>query len=215
MSVVPVMMIALTHSRSGLRRQSTVMSPLRLYPTERLGAGWVGRPRRRRWWAVIGVGCLAAVTACTGSDDGRTDDPATQSRDVPPAVMPSTEQVAGYTRFPARAGGSAGTSEWNGVSAPKGSFWYRVETSASDDQGTLFEWYVYATHLQPSRAYRLDLTVDGNNIDSIGSGASDASGSLTSHGTEVVRFADQYCVGVPTPPLPITGRHVLTSDGQE
>ena len=202
------MMIALKYARSGLRRQGIFVPPLVLYPTERRGAIRRSRPRRLSWRAAIGVGCLAAVAACRGSDDGRSDDASARSREVPVA-MPSAEQLAGFTRVALVPADPPAMASGTGKQAPTGNFWYRVGSTADDDGNVSFEWYVHATHLQAARAYRLDLTVDDNNLYSIGSGAADASGSMTSHGTEVARFADQYCVGAPTGPLAIAGRHVV------
>jgi hypothetical protein len=178
------------------------------------------RARRLRWWAAVGLGCLAAGVACTGSDEGRADDTLARGREVSVA-MPPADQLAGFTRVRLVPADPPALASRTGAGAPEGSFWYRLGSSASDDAGDdagpSFEWYVHATHLQPSHAYRVDLTVDGNTTYSVGSGASDALGSMTSHGAAIGRFADQYCVGAATPPLPITGRHALSlmvkSDG--
>jgi len=96
------------------------------------------------------------------------------------------------------------------VDAPSGTFSYRLEPSPTSAMDSfVFEWYLQTKKLFPRHAYRLDLTVDGS-IYSIGNGRTDANGNLTSHGS-LQRFADQYCVTIPTPPQPIAGRHTFTA----
>jgi hypothetical protein len=78
------------------------------------------------------------------------------------------------------------------------------------------EWYVRAQHLLPGRAYRVDLTVDGRDIYSVGHGRADGAGILTAHGV-LVRFTDQYCISTPTEAQPLAGAHQIAfavkSDG--
>jgi hypothetical protein len=208
-------MTALTNAHHGQRPQTTSASPSARYPTDRRRAVRIERARRFRRWAAIGLGCLSTVAACRGSDEEGSADAAALSRAVP-VVMPSADQLVGFTRVPLVLTQPPPSASGTGADAPKGELWYRVGPSASSGDRS-FEWYVHATHLLPTRAYRVDLTVDDNNLYSIGSGATDAGGSLTSHGTADGRFADEYCVGAPTTPLPVIGRHILAltvkSDG--
>jgi hypothetical protein len=220
--VVSVRMTALTYSKSGPRGHNTVVLQSALYPTEQHRAARIERARRVRWWAAIALGCLAAVVGCTPSDDGGGDDASARTHNAP-AVMPSGEQLTGFTRVGLVPADPPAMASGTGKQAPGGTFWYRLMASAGDagasvgGEGTSFEWYVYATHLQPEHAYRLDLVVDGNTLYSIGNGASDAQGDMSSHGTAIDRFTDQYCVGTATPPMPVAGKHavrlMLKSDG--
>jgi hypothetical protein len=100
---------------------------------------------------------------------------------------------------------------------PAGRVWYRLASAVPPRTSTLsLEWYVQAVHLQPGRAYRIDVTVDGHSIYSVGNGRADASGKMTAHGI-LPRFADQYCVSTPTVPQSLAGQHALSvavkSDG--
>lgn len=98
---------------------------------------------------------------------------------------------------------SAGT----GASAPAGSFWYLMTTPPGEASPTL-EWFVRAQHLVPNRAFRVELSVDGRSTYAVGSARADASGVLAAHGS-LSRFADQYCVGQPSTPVALTGKHAV------
>jgi hypothetical protein len=130
--------------------------------------------------------------------------------------MPTDDQLAGFAQVPLVPAYPAASASGTGPHAPAGSLWYRVSPSATDAQASALEWYVHATNLQPTRAYRFDFVVDGTDTYSVGSGRSDAAGSMTSHGT-ATRFADDYCVSTVTGPQAIAGRHTLAftlkSDG--
>jgi hypothetical protein len=84
--------------------------------------------------------------------------------------------------------------------------------AAADEPGPsrVFEWYVQAQHLAPNLVFRVEITVDGHNVFSVGSARANRTGVLVAHGV-LPRFADQYCVGTaPTPPLPLNGLHQVS-----
>jgi len=60
------------------------------------------------------------------------------------------------------------------------------------------DWYVFATHLQPGRAYRILLTADDGKEYAIASRRSGADGSLGAHGVETA-LMNRQCVGAEDP----------------
>ena len=103
----------------------------------------------------------------------------------------------------------------NPATPPGGTVWYHVGKGESSPDPA-FEWYVHAHGLPARIAFRIELTVDDHASYSVGSARADDTGALTAHGA-LARFADQFCVGDPAPPQPVSGNHVvvvsLKSDG--
>jgi hypothetical protein len=85
--------------------------------------------------------------------------------------------------------------------------WYHFGGPAGAPTGPL-DWYVRAHHLLPDRIYRVEMTVDDHATYSVGRARSDDNGTFTVHGT-LSRFADQFCVGDPAIPQPVSGEHLI------
>jgi hypothetical protein len=94
-----------------------------------------------------------------------------------------------------------------GADRPSGAFWYRLVTAPGEASKHL-EWFVRAQHLQPGRAFRVELSVDDAASYSVGSAHADPSGAITTHGV-LSRFSDQFCVGQRAVPRPIAGAHSI------
>ncbi len=148
------------------------------------------------------ITCAVALAACGDSDTtpGRPGSPA-YSTAVPDTPPP------GFAMLMLAPANPPPPTSATGANAPSGSFWYRMATPAADGS-TAFEWYVQAQHMAADRAFRVEFNVDGRSIYSVGSARTDGFGVLAAHGT-LKRFADQYCVGQPTVPVPIDGTHVV------
>jgi len=162
---------------------------------------------------VLLVALLTCLTACPSSESSRSDtgarpEPAVTEVDEPP---PGFATAALITATPAPSGSATGAN------APSGSLWYKISPSAASPSGRFtLEWFVHLQHVLPGRAYRVDMTVDGQRIYSIGSGHASGGGTITLHGV-LHRFEDRYCVSTPTLPQPFVGRHSVAigvkSDG--
>jgi hypothetical protein len=92
---------------------------------------------------------------------------------------------------------------------PNGIFWYK-------SSGATFDWRMRATGLTSGRAYRVQLSVDGQSFD-VASSRADPTGALIASG-RLFAFMDQVCMGASQhPSVPLTGRHVISvvvkSDG--
>lgn len=74
---------------------------------------------------------------------------------------------------------------------PAGTFSYLVVDGAID-------WYAFATHLRPGRAYRILLTAADGKEYAIASRRSGADGSLGAHGVETA-LMNRQCVGAEDP----------------
>jgi cellulose synthase/poly-beta-1,6-N-acetylglucosamine synthase-like glycosyltransferase len=84
---------------------------------------------------------------------------------------------------------------------PAGTFWFRPS-------GTTFDWRMRATGLTSGRAYRVQLSVDGQPFD-VASRRADSTGALIASG-RLFAFMDQVCMGASQhPSLPLTGHHVI------
>ncbi|MBK5188059.1 MAG: hypothetical protein JJD97_07420 [Gemmatimonadaceae bacterium] len=136
----------------------------------------------RRRAAIVGLLSLA-VAACSEGDD-------------PPAPKTVTivPDLTGYSTIQL---GAASTRE---NSEPSGTFSYLVVDGALD-------WYAFATHLSPGRAYRVVLTAADGNEYAVASRRSDAEGALGAHGVETA-LMNRQCVGAEDP-----GRRSLESAG--
>ena len=93
---------------------------------------------------------------------------------------------------------------------PTGTFSYQVIDGALD-------WYVFATHLSPERAYRVAVTASDGKEYAIASRRSGGDGSLGAHGVETA-LMNRQCVGAEDPsrrPLESAGplRVVIKNDG--
>ncbi len=84
-----------------------------------------------------------------------------------------------------------------------GVFWFRP-------RGASFDWFVRAEQLQPARAYRLLLNVDGERTYAVASFRTDEGGELKGYGS-LDEFGERVCVGTPDfdPPTPTAGSHVI------
>jgi len=74
---------------------------------------------------------------------------------------------------------------------PAGTFSYQVVDGAID-------WYVFATHLSPERAYRVVLTASDGKEYAIASRRAGGDGSLGAHGVETA-LMNRQCVGAEDP----------------
>ncbi|MEO6211948.1 MAG: hypothetical protein ABIQ10_17715 [Gemmatimonadaceae bacterium] len=93
--------------------------------------------------------------------------------------------LTGYSTFELGPSGAGA----NDTSA--GTFSYLIVDGAID-------WYAFATHLRPGRAYRILLTAADGKEYAIASRRSDADGSLGAHGVETV-LMNRQCVGTEDP----------------
>ena len=165
---------------------------------------------RRAQLAAVTVGYIATVAACTGVDSGQAGDAPSGGRSSA-VVAPVDDQLPGFARVALLPASPPPPSSQTGAGSPAGILSYRLTPTRIPGGPPLsFEWYLRATNLLPDRAYRVDLTVDGTSLYSVGNGRADGSGTLTTHGI-LVRFADEYCVASPAAPQPIAGRHAITA----
>src|SRR6476469_4009668 len=131
---------------------------------------------------------LVAAAACSGGDDPQA-----------PKTVTIVPDLTGYNTIQLEA------SSPDSREVPMGTFSYEVVDGAID-------WYVFATHLAPERAYRVVLlSADGNEY-AIASRRSGGDGSLGAHGVETA-LMNRQCVGSEDPsrrPLESAGSlHVL------
>lgn len=105
----------------------------------------------------------------------------------PPAPKSVTivPDLTGYSTVP------LGASKASGASSPSGTFSYLMVDGAID-------WYAFATHLRPGRAYRILLTAADGKEYAIASRRSGADGSLGAHGVETA-LMNRQCVGAEDP----------------
>ena len=120
------------------------------------------------------VALLALTVACTGGDDPLVAKTVTIAPDL-----------TGYNTVRLNAAGTAARDE------PAGTFNYLLVDGAID-------WYVFATHLQPGRAYRVLLTAADGKEYAIASRRSASDGSLGAHGVETA-LMNRQCVGAEDP----------------
>jgi len=84
---------------------------------------------------------------------------------------------------------------------PSGMFWFTAS-------GTTFDWRLRAAGLTSGRAYRVQLSVDGQPFD-VASRRADSTGALIASG-RLFAFMDQVCMGASQhPSLPLSGQHVI------
>lgn len=122
--------------------------------------------------AVVVLITLAA--ACTGGDD--------------PLVARSVTLVPDLTSYKTV---SLTASTTDTRHAPAGTFNYQLVDGAID-------WYVFATHLKPGRAYRVLLTAADGKEYAVASRRAAADGSLGAHGVETA-LMNRQCVGSEDP----------------
>ena len=115
-----------------------------------------------------------AVAACGGGDDPQVAKTVT--------IVPD---LTGYSTIQLGAS-SSGTR-----GMPAGTFSYLVVDGAID-------WYVFATHLRPGRAYRILLTAADGEEYAVASRRSGTDGSLGAHGVETA-LINRQCVGAEDP----------------
>jgi hypothetical protein len=149
------------------------------------------------------VACAVVLAGCTESDttSGRPASPvySTAVPDTPPS---------GFAMLMLGPADPRALTSATAANAPAGSFWYRIATPAGEQTPAL-EWLVRAQHLAVNRAYRVEFLVDDRWWYSVGSARTDGFGVFAAHGA-MKRFEDQYCVGQPTIPAPLTTSHVLS-----
>ena len=131
---------------------------------------------------------LVAASACSGGDDPQS-----------PKTVTIVPDLTGYNTIQLEA------SSPDSRKVPTGTFSYEVVDGAID-------WYLFATHLSPERAYRVVLlSADGKEY-AIASRRSGGDGSLGAHGVETA-LMNRQCVGAEDPsrrPLESAGSlHVL------
>jgi hypothetical protein len=156
----------------------------------------------RRHCLVAATVVVAAFLACSGSDTGH-------SQPVLPGVTNAVadDPPSGFATLVLTPADPLPSLAQPGANAPIGTVWYHVGGPAVAPTGPL-DWYVRAHHLLPDRIYRVEMTVDGHATYSVGRARSDDNGTFTVHGT-LSRFADQYCVGDPAAPQPVSGEHQI------
>lgn len=81
--------------------------------------------------------------------------------------------------------------EGRGSQSPTGTFSYMVVDGAID-------WYVFATHLAPTKAYRVVLTAADGKEYAVASRRADGTGALGAHGVETA-LMNRQCVGAEDP----------------
>lgn len=121
----------------------------------------------------IAILLSVAVAAC--SSDG--EPPA-------PKTVTITPDLTGYTAIPLGAAES-------GDGSATGSFSYFMVDGALD-------WYAFASHLAPSRAYRIILTAADGKEYAVASRRTDGEGTLGVHGVETM-LMNRQCVGAEDP----------------
>ena len=84
---------------------------------------------------------------------------------------------------------------------PTGMFWFL-------SSGPTFDWRMRASGLTSGRAYRVQLSVDGQSFD-VASSRADSTGALIASG-RLFAFMDQVCMGGSQhPSIPLAGHHVI------
>lgn len=133
-------------------------------------------------------------------DRGDTTLPAAYSgRTSGPAVLPSGTVGLDSLALVVKDAQLSPVSQGPGVAA--GMFWY-------SHSGTTFDWRMNASGLTSGRAYRVQLSVDGQPFD-VASARADTTGALIASG-RLFAFMDQVCMGATQrPSLPLSGRHVI------
>jgi hypothetical protein len=126
---------------------------------------------------------LALVAACSGGDNVQR-----------PQTVTIVPDLTGYSTI--RLDGT----DARAPSAPSGTFSYLVVDGA-------INWYVFATHLAPSRAYRVVLTAADGKEYAVASRRTDEEGTLGVHGVETA-LQNRQCVGTEDP-----SRRALASAG--
>lgn len=117
---------------------------------------------------------LLAAAACGGSDEP-----------LVAKTVTITPDLTGYSTVQLSAPDARAREH------PAGTFSYLLVDGAID-------WYVFATHLQPARAYRILLTTTDGNEYAVASRRSGADGSLGAHGVETA-LMNRQCVGAEDP----------------
>jgi hypothetical protein len=123
---------------------------------------------------VAALALIALVAACTGGDDPLVAKTVT--------IVPD---LTSYNTMPLTAAKPTTGEE------PAGTFDYLIVDGAID-------WYVFATHLQPERAYRVLLTAADGKEYASASRRTAADGSLGAHGVETA-LMNRQCVGSEDP----------------
>ncbi|HKV50461.1 MAG TPA: glycosyltransferase [Gemmatimonadaceae bacterium] len=146
------------------------------------------------FWPLV---LMALLVHCSRGD---TTLPAAHAGQQPgPAVLPSGTVGLDSLPLVEKDAQLSPVSQGPGVAA--GMFWYA-------HSGATFDWRMIASGLTGGRAYRVELSVDGQPYD-VASARADASGALIASG-RLFAFMDQVCMGVSQrPSLPLTGRHVI------
>lgn len=124
--------------------------------------------------AAVALLAQLALAACTGGDDPLVAKSVT--------IMPD---LTGYNSVPLAASGRSASEQ------PVGTFNYLLVDGAID-------WYVFATHLQPGRAYRVLLTAADGKEYAVASRRAAADGALGAHGVETT-LMNRQCVGAEDP----------------
>jgi hypothetical protein len=122
--------------------------------------------------AVIAV--LSLTVACSNDSDMQA-----------PKSVRLVPDLTGYNTVPLAA------SEGRGQQTPSGTFRYMVVDGAID-------WYLFASELVPTRAYRVVLTAADGKEYAVASRRSDAKGTLGMHGVETA-LMNRQCVGAEDP----------------
>jgi hypothetical protein len=117
---------------------------------------------------------MLAFAACSNDSDMQA-----------PRTVRIVPDLTGYNTIPLAA------SDEPAQRAPSGTFSYVVVDGAID-------WYVFATNLAPSRAYRVVLTASDGKEYAVASRRSDAGGTLGAHGVETA-LMNRQCVGAEDP----------------
>jgi hypothetical protein len=126
---------------------------------------------------------LALAAACSGGDNVQR-----------PQTVTIVPDLTGYSTIP------LGGADARAPSAATGTFSYLVVDGA-------INWYVFASHLEPSRAYRVVLTAADGKEYAVASRRSDEEGTLGVHGVETA-LMNRQCVGNEDP-----SRRALASAG--
>lgn len=117
---------------------------------------------------------LSLAAACSGGDNVQR-----------PQTVTIIPDLTGYNTIPL---GPAGATT---PSAPAGTFSYVVVDGA-------ISWYMFASHLAPSHAYRVVLTAPDGKEYAVASRQSGEDGSLGAHGVETT-LMNRQCVGSEDP----------------
>lgn len=117
---------------------------------------------------------LLSAAACGGSDEP-----------LVARTVTLTPDLTGYSSL------ELGASDSRARDHPAGTFSYLLVDGAID-------WYVFATHLQPGRAYRILLSAADGKEYAVASRRTAADGSLGVHGVETA-LMNRQCVGAEDP----------------